>query len=124
MRAPADTAFDVILGIMLGSVVSRAISGQPPFVPTLCAAVDLVALPWLLSRIAFRWSPFGTLIKGRTWILVQDGKVDWEPMSRSNLSRADLLGAFRLKASITDWTSVKEARLERNGEISVIQRKD
>ncbi|TGN43642.1 DUF421 domain-containing protein [Paracoccus liaowanqingii] len=119
-----NTAFDVILGVMLGSVVSRAITGQSPFIPTLCAAVVLVALHWLFSRIAFRWSPFGTLIKGRTRILVHDGEVDWEAMSRSNLSRDDLLGALRLKASITDWANVKEARLERNGEISVIQNND
>jgi uncharacterized membrane protein YcaP (DUF421 family) len=29
------TAFDAIVGIMLGSVMSRAINGSAPFVPTL-----------------------------------------------------------------------------------------
>lgn len=97
-----NTAFDVILGVMLGSVLSRTITGQSPFVPTLCAASVLVGLHWLLSEIAYRWSSFGTLIKGETRILVRDGEVDWHAMSRSNLSRADLLGALRLQAGMTD----------------------
>lgn len=119
-----NTAFDVILGVMLGSVISRAITGQSPFIPTLCAAFVLVGLHWLLAQIAFRSGRFGTLIKGTTRVLIRDGEVDWHAMSRSNLSRDDLLGALRLQASLPDWEKVKEARLERNGEISVIRRDD
>lgn len=57
------TAFDVILGITLGSVGSRAIAGSSPFIPTLVAGFVLVGLNWLLSAMAFRWSSFGTLVK-------------------------------------------------------------
>lgn len=115
-----NTAFDVLLGVMLGSIISRAITGQSPFVPTLFAAVVLVALHWFFAQIALRSDLFGTMIKGRTRILVSDGDVDWDAMKRSNLSRNDLLEAVRLKAGSPDWKNVKEARLERNGEISVI----
>jgi uncharacterized membrane protein YcaP (DUF421 family) len=116
-----NTAFDMILGVMLGSILSRAITGQSPFVATLGAALVLVGFHWLFAQIAVRWDLFGTLIKGSTRVLVRDGNVDWQAMRRSNLSRNDLLEALRLKASLSDWTQVKEARLERNGEISVIR---
>lgn len=115
-----NTAFDVLLGVMLGSIISRAITGQSPFVPTLIAAMVLVALHWFFAQIAVRSDLFGTMIKGSTRILVSDGTVDWDAMKRSNLSRNDLLEAVRLKAGSADWKNVKEARLERNGEISVI----
>lgn len=115
-----NTAFDVILGVMLGSIISRAITGQSPFFPTLTAAVVIVALHWFFSQIAVRWDAFGMLIKGSTRVLVQDGTVDWKAMKRGNISENDLLEALRLKARISDWRKVKEARLERNGEISVI----
>src|SRR3546814_818751 len=46
------TAFDVILGIMLGSIVSRAITGNAPFLPALAAAV-LIALHWSFSALRF-----------------------------------------------------------------------
>ena len=119
-----NTAYDVILGVMLGSIISRAITGQSPFLPTLCAALVIVVLHRLCSRIAIRSDSFGTLIKGNTSVLVQDGEVDWKAMERSNLSRNDLLEALRLKQSLSNWEKVKEARLERNGEISVIMRQD
>ena len=119
-----NTAYDVILGVMLGSIISRAITGQSPFLPTLCAALVIVVLHRLCSRIAIRSDSFGTLIKGNTSVLVRDGEVDWKAMERSNLSRNDLLEALRLKQSLSNWEKVKEARLERNGEISVIMRQD
>jgi uncharacterized membrane protein YcaP (DUF421 family) len=115
-----NTAFDVILGVMLGSVVSRAITGPSPFVPTHCAAFVLVGLHWLLA--ALRSSRFGTLIKGNARVLIRDGSVNWDAMSRSNLSRDGLLGALRLQASLSDWEKVEEARLERNGEINVVRK--
>src|SRR5689334_25353479 len=59
-----STAFDVILGIMLGSIVSRAITGNAPFLPALAAAAVLVAMHWLFSALAFRWHSFGDAIKG------------------------------------------------------------
>src|SRR5262249_49447883 len=42
------SAFDVVLAVMLGSVLSRAINGSAPFWGTLAAAAVLVALHWLL----------------------------------------------------------------------------
>ena len=59
-----STAFDVILGIMLGSVVSRAITGNAPFFPALSAAAVLLAMHWLFSALAFRSHLFGEAIKG------------------------------------------------------------
>lgn len=119
-----NTAFDVILGVMLGSILSRAITGQSPFVPTLGAALVLVALHWVLSKIAIRSELFGTLIKGSARTLVTDGVVDWKAMKRSNLSEGDLREALRLKARLSGWAQVREARLERNGEISVILKEE
>ena len=38
------TAFDMMLGIMLGSIVSRAITSNAPLVPGLAATATLIAL--------------------------------------------------------------------------------
>lgn len=46
-----NTAFDVILGIILGSVLSRTITGNAPFLATVGAGVLLVALHWIFSVI-------------------------------------------------------------------------
>src|SRR5690349_10304736 len=66
------TIFDVILGIMLGSMVSRAIVGTAPFLPTLAASATLLAVHWVFSAGAARWHGFGKVIKGNPRMLVKD----------------------------------------------------
>lgn len=77
-------------------------------------------LHWFFANLAFRSDRFGTLVKGKTRILIRDGEVDWDEMHRSHISKDDLLSALRLQANVCGWEQVREARLERNGEISVI----
>src|SRR3569623_614527 len=58
------TAFDVIVAIMLGSIMSRAIDGSAPFLPTLLTASVLVGLHWIFALLAYHTSWFGALVKG------------------------------------------------------------
>ncbi|MCB4822672.1 DUF421 domain-containing protein [Roseicella aerolata] len=118
-----NTAFDVILGVILGSVVSRAVNSTADIAPTLAAGFVLVAMHWAFASLAFRSDRFGTLVKGRTRVLVEDGRIDWEQMRRSHMSRDDLLGALRAEG-VRDPEQVAEARLERSGKVSVIEAKD
>jgi uncharacterized membrane protein YcaP (DUF421 family) len=115
-----STAFDVILGIMLGSITSRAITGNAPFLPALTAAALLVAMHWLFSALAFRWHPFGEAIKGRSRVLVRDGEIDREAMRRAHVSERDLREDLRGEG-VSRLERVAEARLERNGELSVVE---
>lgn len=117
-----NTAFDIILAIILGSVMSRAITGQSPFFPTLVASVVLVGLHWSLAAIAFRSDRFGTAVKGRERQLVEDGALRRDTMSQSHISENDLLQSLRLNASLESPDDVAAAWLERSGDISVITR--
>src|SRR5215212_5526249 len=74
------SAFDVILGIMLGSIVSRAVTGNAPFLPALVAAAALLLMHAMFSGIAMGWHGFGGLIKGHPRLLVRDGQIDWAAM--------------------------------------------
>src|SRR5918912_2908169 len=85
-----STAFDVILGIMLGSIVSRAVTGNAPFFPALVAASVLLAMHWLFSALAFRSHLFGKAIKGKPRVLVRDGTIDREAMRQAPISEHDL----------------------------------
>jgi len=116
------TAFDVILGMMLGSLVSRAITGTAPFVPTLAASAALVSMHWLFSAAAVRWHSFGHAIKGGSRLLVKDGQITAEALRAVHMSDRDLWEELRSK-SISDLKEVAEARLERSGSLSVIKAK-
>ena len=115
----AATAFDVILGIMIGSIASRAVTGNAPFAPTLAATAVLVLLHRLLSALAIRWEVIGAMIKGHADVLIQGGRIDPVAVRKAYLSERDLWGALR-KKGVASLDEVAEATLERSGEISVI----
>jgi uncharacterized membrane protein YcaP (DUF421 family) len=114
------TAFDVIVSIMLGSIMSRAINGSAPFIPTLFAGLILVGLHWLLAILAYRTDWFGSLVKGNRVLLIKDGEIQHKGMRQASITSKDLDAALRLQTKQTDPAKVQLAYLERNGRISVI----
>ena len=118
-----NTTLDVFLGIVFGSTVSRAITGNAPFFPTLVAGLVLVLLHWVFAAIAFRSEGFGKLVKGHSRLLVSDGEIRWDAMRKSHVTTHDLEEALRREGEEPDVKRVKAAHLERNGDISVIMRK-
>ncbi len=114
------TAFDLILGIILGSVVSRAITGQSPFVATLCAAVALIVCHWMFAFLTFHFELLGPWIKGKPRLLVRDGKIDTRNMRKSLIGQRDLDEALRLRGQSSAINRVLLAHLERSGVISII----
>jgi uncharacterized membrane protein YcaP (DUF421 family) len=117
------TAFDIILGFVLGSILSRAINGSSPLFLTIATAALLIFLHWLLATFAFHNDRVGALVKGHPVTLVRDGEIVWDGMRKHRLSRRDLEEAVRLRGSRDDFEGIKEARFERNGDISVVDRK-
>lgn len=114
-----NTAFDLILAIILGSVVSRGITGNAPLGTSLVAGAVLIGAHWLFAAVAFHWSRFGTVVKGRSRELVRDGRVLDDAMRRSHISRHDLEEAMR-HGGAEDLDEVVTAHLERDGRISVV----
>jgi uncharacterized membrane protein YcaP (DUF421 family) len=114
------TAFEMVIGVMLGSVLSRAINGGGGLVPCLAAAAALVAMHWLCSFAAFRIPLLSNWLKGHTYVLVTDGKLDEKMMRDHHLTDEDLSAAMRRRGVPEDVTLVKKAVLETNGEISVV----
>ena len=120
-----NTAFDIVLGIIYGSVLSRAITGNSPFWPTLAAAFTLVMLHKGLAALAYHTDVgFGNMIKGRPQVLVKDGQLQEKAMRKNSVTRNDLLEAVRSSGAITDLELVDQAYLERSGEISIILKKE
>lgn len=112
--------FDVIVAIMLGSVMSRAINGSAPLLPTLAAGLALLAVHWLLAVSAFHTDWLGSLVKGDRILLIKDGNLQHEAMRQASITEHDLRQALRTETHQTDPARVEEAYLERSGKISVV----
>lgn len=115
-----NTAFDVIVGIMFGSVISRGINSDASFWGTLLASITLIGLHWLTSYLSYSSDWLGAYVKGSKQILVEDGQIDWDAMQSSSISRKDLMRAIRSDGSTKEIAQVKQAVLERNGKISIL----
>lgn len=113
------TAFDYILAFVLGSMLSRAINGSAPFFQTLAAGFALVLFHRLLAWLSFRFHLCGNLVKGRDDTVIVDGQLQREAMARNYFTEHDLMEDLRLKSQESP-SDVKEARIERSGELSVI----
>ena len=114
------SAFDVVLAVMLGSVLSRAINGSAPLWGSLVAAGVLVALHWVLTFVSFHSHAFGRLVKGQPRTLIVDGRVYEDELRRNLITSHDLDEMLRLQGRITEPSRAKLATLERNGQISAI----
>lgn len=117
-----SAGFDVVLAIVLGSVVSRAINGQAAFFPTLGAGFVLVFLHRLLAIVSCRSHLASRLLKGSDCLIIRNGQIDYAALRRAEFSEDDLLEHLRLRGNVASPKDVAEARLERNGQISVVLR--
>lgn len=116
------SAFDVIVVIFIGSIASRAATGNAPLVPALAGAAAVVAIHWLLSALALRWHAFGRIIKGGPRLLVRNGIVDEAALRAEHMTHHDLEENLRDKGVATT-DDVGEAWIERSGSVSVIKTK-
>jgi uncharacterized membrane protein YcaP (DUF421 family) len=114
------SAFDVILGFILASMLARAVNGSSAFFPTIGGGFVLIGLHRLLASLAFRSHKFGNLVKGKADLLVENGKMKVEAMRENNITEHDLLEDLRLNGQVDDPKDVKVSRFERSGEISVV----
>jgi uncharacterized membrane protein YcaP (DUF421 family) len=114
------TAFDAILVIIIGSTASRAITGTAPFAGAIVAAFVLVGVHWIFSYISRSSPAFGHLIKGRTTLIVKNGRVLREALWDAHMSKDDLDEDLR-KQGCGSPAGIKEARLERDGRLSVVK---
>jgi uncharacterized membrane protein YcaP (DUF421 family) len=116
-----SAGFDIMVAVILGSVLSRGINGQSEFFPSLGAGALLVALHHALATLAFRFHWVSELVKGRAQVLVKDGQVDRREMARCKITDDDLDENLRMHGNVSGTGDVAEARLERNGAVSVVR---
>lgn len=116
-----QTPLDIVLAIIIGSNLSRALTANAPFLPTLIATAAIVLLFWLFSHVSVRWTWFSRLVKGDPIWLFRNGRPDGKRMKRAGVSEGDIEEAAR-RSGIGSVRAVEGAVLERSGKISAIPR--
>lgn len=115
-------AFDVLLALVLGSTLGRAINGSERLFETIGVCFLLVLLHRLVSAAARRMPVVERFVKGHTNVLVEDGKVNQAALDHHDVTLDDLKEEMRLMANVGELDKVALACLERSGEISIVKR--
>ncbi len=114
-------ALDIVISIVIGSNLSRTLTGNAQLWETLAATALLLALHWLLSHAVARSVRLSRIFEGKAIRLGEEGRVDALALKLHAVSEADLLEALR-KAGIATSADAKLIILEPNGNISVLKK--
>lgn len=116
-----NSSFDIVVAVVLGSILSRALTANAELLPTIAAGGVLMLLHFVIGKIALHSRRFGWLVKGIKSELVRNGEIRWAALRKNNLTPNDIQEAARLKG-VLDFNEVQAAYLERNGSISVFKK--
>jgi uncharacterized membrane protein YcaP (DUF421 family) len=116
------SAFDMIIVIMLGAILSRAVTGASPFWPTVAAGAVLAIVHRLLALVSMNNDTVGAIIKGNKILLFKNNEVIKKNMIKCSVSYKDLQEEVRLILNQTTMDDVEEIYMERSGKISVIKK--
>lgn len=119
-----STAFDVVMGVIMGSIVSRCINGSANLIDTMAAAAVMVALHWSMSTLISRSDKLGDLLEGIPHQIIKDGRIINKMMEHTHMRQADVVEALRVQAKVEDLNKIKNAYVETNGKISIILKKE
>ena len=97
-------------------------NGSGPLWLTIGSSFGLMLIHRLCALIAYRYHPFGKLVKGTEVALVRNGTIDWKALARCLVSKHDLEEDLRLSAKTENISEIQLAQLERSGDISFIKK--
>lgn len=112
------SALDTVVAIMAGSNLSRAITGSAPLFGTMAATAVLVALHWILSKLATRSELADRILEGKAVELGAGGMLHDDKMKKWSVSGTDIAEAMRRKG-VSRVEEIGSVTLEPSGTINV-----
>lgn len=114
------SAFDFAMTIAVGSVMaSTIVAKDPPIAQGLVALGVLFASQWLVawSRRRTPWAE--RVLDNRPVLLMLDGEILEDNLTRTNVTREDLIAKLR-EANALTLSQVRAVVLETTGDVSVL----
>lgn len=115
------SALDIVVSIIIGSNLSRTVTGSAQLGGTLAATTLLVALHWVLARLVAASPGFSRIIEGSAIELARHGEPSHSVRERYAVSHSDLDEALR-QSGVDDIAAARVVTLEPSGKITVLKR--
>ncbi len=112
--------FDLVLLLVLSNAVQNSMNaGDNTITGGFILVATLILVNAVMGYITYHSKKLELFIEGKPQILVHNGEVDNQVMSRERISRHELMAAIR-QVGLSDVAQVRVAILENNGRINVI----
>lgn len=117
------SALDIVVTIMIGSALARAMTGSAPLPGTMLAAAVMACLHVMLAHWVARNPRLAHLIEGRAVVLIDHGHVDHRARTSNKISESDLHEALRQQGidGEAHLDNVKVMMLEPSGHLSIVK---
>jgi len=113
--------FDIVFGIIIGSVISRAITGNANYVGAILTSFAMALAYRLLSYARVKSKFVNKILKGKPIPLVRNGKIFEDGLIQGDITKEDIFEAMR-ENGLDNINEIREAYLESNGKISLIKK--
>ena len=111
---------DVILILLISNSVQNAMVGSDTSLwGGLAAATILFAINFTLKKLMYKFPKFNDFMQEKPEILIHDGQMDFNALSKLNITSDELREAMR-EHGVEHFSEVKLAMLEIDGNISII----
>ncbi len=112
--------FDLVLLLVLSNAVQNSMNaGDNSLIGGLISATTLIGLNYLVGIATYRSKKLEAFIEGRPQVIVHNGKLFDDIMTKAKLTHHELNAAIR-RAGCSSIDNVQLAVLENNGGISVV----
>lgn len=111
---------DVILILLISNAVQNAMVGNDTsLLGGISAAAILFMINYILKKLMFKYKKFNDFMQERPQILIHDGILDFDKLSKLSITSEELEEAMR-EHGVEHFSVVKLAMLEIDGNISII----
>jgi uncharacterized membrane protein YcaP (DUF421 family) len=118
------TAFDFILLLIIGEATQQALLGEDFSLTTAALVIlTLIATDLGLQFLKQRSSTLEKWLDGAPLVLIEDGKLHKDRMSRERVDETDILEAGRKLQRIERLDQIKYTVMEKSGGITIIPKK-
>ncbi|MDP3560850.1 MAG: DUF421 domain-containing protein [Legionellaceae bacterium] len=115
---------DFIIYIILGAILGEAIVNNIPLIPSMVVCTLILSIHRILAYFCYKSRWMGKYIKGEKICIVKNGKYIEKNLRCCRITPHDILQSLRLQHSQEKIIAIKEATLERGGQISFIFKSD
>jgi uncharacterized membrane protein YcaP (DUF421 family) len=114
------SAFDLVVALILGEVVDEIIYGDVTILQGVVAIVVVAIWHVVNSWASFKSEVIDKLTGAPPTVVVKNGQIQRKNLAKERLNEEELFSELRMMG-VDDIKEVKQATLEPNGKVSVLQ---